>query len=191
MSASSSGFRLLGLSGSIRRESTNTVILRTLAGRLTGGTTLDLFPLNDIPLYNGDLDGEMLPAPVRALKEAITRCDGLILCSPEYNHGMPGVLKNALDWVSRPVFNSPLKDKPALLMTSSPGYVGGARAHVQMAETLASTLSRVVARPQVVIAGVMQKIADGKLVDEAAITFCLDAIDDLLKEIRLLSRQAA
>jgi chromate reductase len=191
MSASSSGFRLLGLSGSIRRDSTNTVILRTLAGRLTGGTTLDLFPLNDIPLYNGDLDGEVSPAPVRALKEAIARCDGLILCSPEYNHGMPGVLKNALDWVSRPVFNSPLKDKPVLLMTSSPGYVGGARAHVQMAETLASTLSRVVARPQVVIAGVMQKIVDGKLVDEAAITFCLDAIDDLLKEIRLLLRQSA
>jgi chromate reductase len=182
---------LLGLSGSIRRGSTNTVILRTLAARLAGGATLDLFPLNDIPLYNGDLDGELLPAPVRALKEAITRCDGLILCSPEYNHGMPGVLKNALDWVSRPVFNSPLKNKPALLMTSSPGYVGGARAHAQMAETLASALSRVVARPQVVIAGVMQKIADGKLVDEAAITFCLDAIDDLLKEIRLLSLQPA
>ena len=75
------------------------------------------------------------------------------------------------------------------MMTSSPGYVGGARAHVQMAETLASTLSRVVARPQVVIAGVMQKIAGGRLVDEDTIQFCLAAIDDLLGEIRLLSLQ--
>jgi chromate reductase len=101
------------------------------------------------------------------------------------------VLKNALDWASRPAFASPLRNKPSLLMTSSPGYVGGARAHAQMQETLVSVLARVVVRPQVVIAGVMQKIVDGKLVDESTIKFCLNAIDDLLEEIHLLSRQMA
>jgi chromate reductase, NAD(P)H dehydrogenase (quinone) len=185
------GFRLLGLSGSIRQGSANTIILRTLAERLDGGTSLMVFPLDDVPLYNSDLEGERLPDSVRALKDAIAQSDGIILCSPEYNHGMSGVLKNALDWASRPAFASPLKNKPSLLMTSSPGYVGGARAHAQMQETLASTLARVVVRPQVVIAGVTHKIVDGKLVDEITIKFCLEAIDDLLREIGLLSPQSA
>jgi chromate reductase, NAD(P)H dehydrogenase (quinone) len=191
MAASDEHFRLLGISGSIRQGSTNTVILRTLAERLDGRASLTLFPLNDVPLYNGDLDGERMPEPVRALKNAIAQSHGIILCSPEYNHGMSGVLKNALDWASRPAFASPLKGKPSLLMTSSPGYVGGARAHLQMQETLVSSLARVVVRPQVVIAGVMQKITDGRLADESSIKFCLEAIDDLIKEIRLLSRQEA
>jgi chromate reductase len=183
------GFRLLGLSGSIRQGSANTIILRTLAERLDRGASLFVFPLNDVPLYNSDLEGERLPDSVRALKDAIAQSDGIILCSPEYNHGMSGLLKNALDWASRPAFASPLKNKPSLLMTSSPGYVGGARAHAQMQETLASALARVVVRPQVVIAGVVQKILDGKLVDEITIKFCLEAIDDLLREIGLLSQQ--
>ena len=184
----SSGVKLLGLSGSIRKASTNTIILRSLAERLGAKASMTVFPLNDVPVYNGDLEGEHLPDAVRALKAAITEADGLILCAPEYNHGIPGMLKNALDWASRPVFVSPLRDKPVLLMTSSPGYVGGARAHAQMHETLASTLSRVVLRPQVVIAGVTQKIVDGKLADTATIDFCLQAIDDLLAEISRVAR---
>ena len=182
---------LLGLSGSIREASTNTAILETLAEKLGAKASLTVFPLNDIPLYNSDLEGDALPQPVHALKEAIAKNNGLILASPVYNHGMSGVLKNALDWASRPALASPLRNKPTLLMTSSSGYVGGARAHAQMQETLASALARVIARPQVVIAGVAQKIVDGRLVDEASLNFCLDAIDDLLAEIRLLERAAA
>jgi chromate reductase, NAD(P)H dehydrogenase (quinone) len=191
MPVSDAGFRLLGLSGSIRQGSANTIILHTLAERLDDGTSLMVFPLDDVPLYNSDLEGERLPASVGALKDGIAQSDGIILCSPEYNHGMSGVLKNALDWASRPAFASPLKNKPSLLMTSSPGYVGGARAHAQMQETLASALARVVVRPQVVIAEVMQKIVDGKLVDEITLKFCLEAIDDLLREIGLLSPKTA
>jgi chromate reductase len=162
-----------------------------LAEHLGTKASLSLFPLDHVPLYNADLDGERLPHPVRALKDAIALSDGLVLCSPEYNHGMSGVLKNALDWASRPGFASPLKNKPALLLASSPGYTGGARAHAQMRETLAAALARVVARPQVAIAGVTQKIVDGKLVDTATIRFCIDAIDDLLAEIGSLSHLVA
>ena len=96
--------RLLGLSGSIRKASTNTAILQTLAERLGPKASLTVFPLNEIPLYDQDFDGDATPASVRALKQAIAESDGLVLCSPEYNHGMPGVLKNALDWASRPAF---------------------------------------------------------------------------------------
>ena len=184
-------FHLLGLSGSIRRDSTNTAILRTLGEHLGDKASLSLFPLDHIPLYNADLEGELLPQPVQALKDAIARSDGLVLCSPEYNHGMPGVLKNALDWASRPGFASPLKNKPALILASSPGYTGGARAHAQMRETLAAALARVVARPQVAIAGVTQKIVDGKLIDKDTVKFCIDAIDDLLSEIRSLAHVVA
>jgi chromate reductase len=183
--------RLLGFSGSIRKASTNTAILETLAERLGPKAVLTIFPLNDIPIYNQDLEGDATPASVRAMKQAIAESDGLILCTPEYNHGIPGILKNALDWASRPAFASPLRNKPALTMTSSPGFVGGVRAHAQMNETLASTMARVIARPQVVIAGVAQKIVDGRLVDEMSVKFCMEAIDDLLAEIRLLQRQAA
>src|SRR5260370_41486106 len=87
----SSPIRLLAISGSIRRGSTNTIILRTLQERLGARAEMTLFPLNDIPPYNAELEGENLPAPVRALKHAIAQKDGLGLCSPEYHYGMSAV----------------------------------------------------------------------------------------------------
>jgi chromate reductase, NAD(P)H dehydrogenase (quinone) len=184
-------FRLLGLSGSIRQGSVNTAILRSLGERLGDAAELSVFPLNDVPMYNGDLESPALPEAVQALKDAISACDGMILCTPEFNHGIPGVLKNAIDWASRPAMASPLRGKPVLLMTSSPGFVGGARVHAQLVDCMTATLARVVVRPQVVIAGVLQKMADGRLVDETTLQFCLDAIDDLIKEIRLQAVAAA
>jgi chromate reductase len=106
------------------------------------------------------------------------------MVSPEYNHGMSGVLKNALDWASRPHGLSVLKSKPVLTMTTSPAFTGGVRAQQQMNETLASILARPVFRPQIVIGGVHQKVRDGRLIDEAALSFALAGVDDLIEEIR-------
>mgnify|MGYP001304189083 CR=1 FL=1 len=178
--------RLLGLSGNIRRDSYCTAVLQTLRTALGDKADLTIFPLHEIPLYNPDEDGERAPQAVRALREAIARSDGLIIISPEYNYGMSGVLKNALDWASRPAMQSPARGKPTLIMSASPAYTGGARAHAQMRETLASMLARVIARPQVVVASVHEKIRDGRLVNEVALRFALAAVDDLLREIRLL-----
>jgi chromate reductase len=180
--------RLLGLSGSLRRASANTAVLRTLEQALAPKAELTIFPLDEVPPYNPDRDGENAPEAVSALKGAIAASDGLIVISPEYNYGMSGVLKNALDWASRPAMKSPLKGKPALIMTASPAFTGGVRAQHQLRETLAATLARVVARPQVVIAGVHEKVRDGRLVDEAALRFALEAVDDLLAEIALVRR---
>jgi chromate reductase len=177
--------RLLGLSGSLRRQSHCTAVLRTIAEALPEGLALELFPLHDVPLYDQDRDGEDAPEAVRALRGAIAAADGLAVISPEYNYGMSGVLKNALDWASRPAMRSPLKGKPTLLMTASPGFTGGARAQVQLRETLAATLARTVVRPQVVIAGVHEKVRDGRLVDEATLRFALEAVQDLVREIRV------
>ncbi len=180
--------RLFGLSGSIRRHSYCTTVLQTLKENLTGKADLTIFPLNEIPPYDPDLDSENTPMSAVAMRDAIGDSDGLIVISPEYNYGMSGVLKNALDWASRPAMQSPVKGKPILIMTASPAFTGGVRAQHDMRETLSGMLGRVIARPQVVIATVHEKVRDGRLADAAALTFALAAVDDLLAEIQLLHR---
>lgn len=178
--------RIMGISGSLRAASSNTAVLRTLQEAMPDGASMDLWPLHEIPLYNQDMDGPDLPAAVRSFKQAVAACDAIVICSPEYNFGMPGVLKNALDWASRPAFASPLKDKPVLLISASPAFTGGVRAQAQLRETLSGTLSRVIARPPVVIAAVHTKLADGRLSDDTNLKFATDAVADLIAEVRLL-----
>jgi chromate reductase, NAD(P)H dehydrogenase (quinone) len=182
-------FRLLGLSGSLRRSSNSTAVLRglqdALAARVAPGVALNIFSLLGVPLYNEDDDGEQAPESVRNLRSAIETSDGVIMISPEYNYGMSGVLKNALDWASRPYGRSTLSGKPALTITGSPAFTGGVRAQHQMNETLVSIPVRLVLRPQIVIGGVHEKVRDGRLVDEAALRFALAGVDDLLDEVRL------
>jgi len=186
-------FRLLGLSGSLRRASNSTAVLRGLQDALGFRAALDILPPHAIPLYNEDDDAEHAPESVRSLRSAIDASDGMIMISPEYNHGMSGVLKNALDWASRPYGRSVLKSKPVLTMTASPGFTGGVRAQQQMNETLASIPARPVFRPQIVIGGVHEKVRDGRLIDEAALSFALAGVDDLIEEIRAVGsvRKAA
>jgi chromate reductase, NAD(P)H dehydrogenase (quinone) len=176
--------RLLGLSGSLRRASNSTAVLRGLQDALAPRAALNIFPLHEMPLYNDDDDGEQAPESARALRSAIETNDGVIMVSPEYNHGMSGVLKNALDWASRPFGRSALRGKPVLTITALPAFTGGVRAQQQMNETLASIPARLVLRPQIVIGGVHEKVRDGCLVDEAALRFALAGVDDLLEEIR-------
>jgi chromate reductase, NAD(P)H dehydrogenase (quinone) len=184
MAASKRQFCLLGLSGSLRRASNSTAVLRGLQDALGLRAALDIFPLHAIPLYNEDDDAEHAPESVRALRSAIEASDGVIMISPEYNHGMSGVLKNALDWASRPFGRSALKSKPVLTMTASRAFTGGVRAQQQMNETLASIPASPVFRPQIVIGGVHEKVRDGRLIDEAALSFALAGVDDLIEEIR-------
>jgi chromate reductase len=176
-------FRLLGLSGSLRRASNSTAVLRGLRDALGPRAALDIFPLHGMPLYNEDDDAGHAPESVHALRSAIEASDGVIMISPEYNHGMSGVLKNALDWASRPYGRSVLKSKPVLTMTASPAFTGGVRAQQQMNETLASIPARPVLRPQIVIGGVHEKVRDGRLIDEAVLGFALAGVDDLIEEI--------
>ena len=176
--------RLLGLSGSLRRASSSTAVLHSLQDALASKAVLDIFPLHGIPLYNEDDDGEHAPEQVRALRSVIATSDGVIMISPEYNHGMSGVLKNALDWASRPFGRSTLVRKPVLTMTASPAFTGGVRAQQQMNETLVAIPARPVLRPQIVIGGVHEKVRDGRLIDETVLNFVLAGVDDLLEEIR-------
>jgi chromate reductase len=173
--------RLLGLSGSLRRASNSTAVLRGLQDALAPEARLDIFSLHGLPLYNEDEDGEHAPESVRALRSAIETTDGVIMVSPEYNHGMSGVLKNSLDWASRPYGRSVLRGKPVRRYFAA--FHGGVRA-AENEKTLASIPARPVLRPQIVIGGVHEKVSDGRLVDEATLRFALAGVDDLLSEIR-------
>jgi chromate reductase len=120
------------------------------------------------------------------LRQAVGRCDGLVIVTPEYNYGMPGVLKNALDWVSRPYRQSAIVGKPVLAISVSPAVTGGVRAQGQLHMTLLGMSARIVPGPQVVIGSARDKIRDGCLIDEATLAFARDAIGRLLDEIRML-----
>ncbi len=172
---------LVGISGSLREGSYNTVILNSLAERLTGTATMDVISIGDLPHYSEDLDIGGGPEAVAAFRSVIARADGVVIATPEYNHGIPGSLKNALDWASRPYGRAALFGKDVFTITSSPGAVGGARAHAQLNETLASIAARVVLRPQSVVSGVANKVENGKLTDETVLTFLLAGVDDLLR----------
>ncbi len=174
---------LLAISGSLRRGSYNGAILATLGDAVAAKATLQVFPLNDVPLYDQDADTDTPPAAVADLRAAIGAADGIVIASPEYNHGMSGVLKNALDWASRPHGRATLTGKPVFTLTASPGAVGGARAHAQLNETLASIGARVVLRPQAVVGAVHEKIADGRLTDTRTLDFLVAGIDDLIADI--------
>jgi len=179
--------QLVAISGSIRRASNCTAVLRSLQPLLPPDVALQIVPLDDIPPYNADLDGDAPPEAVARLKSAIAGADGLVLCSPEYNYGMPGVLKNAIDWASRPGFASPLRGKPALIMTASPGTAGGVRAQAQIRDALAATLARPLVLQHVAIANVASRIQDGRLVDATTLDFIGVALGELLDEIALLA----
>jgi chromate reductase len=108
---------LLGISGSLRKASHCTAILQNIAGLTESRATLEIFPLDAVPLYNQDLDNESPPQPVTALRQAIDCSAGRVIVTPEYNYGMSGVLKNALDWASRPYGKSKLKGKTVLTIS--------------------------------------------------------------------------
>ncbi len=184
--AATKPIRLLGFAGSLRRASNSRAVLASLADTLTPRAAMTILDLKPIPPYDADEDGERKPESVVAFKKAIAEADGLVIVSPEYNYGMPGVLKNAIDWASRPAFNSVMKDKPTLVITNSPGILGGARAQAQIRDALLAVLARVVLGPQVTIPQVGEKLRDGRLVDEMTLKLSHEAIDRLLAEVALL-----
>jgi chromate reductase len=135
---------------------------------LPEGAALTVRSLADIPLYNGDLDVDGGPASVRALKAEIDAAEGLIIATPEYNYGVPGVLKNAIDWVSRPAYESVLVGKPVAIVGAAPGLVGTARAQGQLRNVLFGTLAEVFPHPEVLLGQAQQRMNDGKLTDETS-----------------------
>jgi chromate reductase len=182
---------LIGMSGSLRAGSYSNAVIATLREKFAGRADLRLYDLAPIPPYNQDFEGDKRPPSVKRLLADIEAADGLVLCAPEFNHSIPGVLKNAIDWASRPSFQSVLAYKPVAIMATSRGPLGGARCLEHMKVALDSCLARVTLAREVVISACETKIRDGRLVDETSLGFACGAVEALLKEIALWRAAAA
>jgi len=159
--------KLLGISGSIRKGSYNTKLLHSAAECLPQGVSINIIDCAELPLYNSELDLDSKPEAVQRLLSAIGESDGLLIATPEYNYSIPGVLKNALDWASRPAYKSALAKKPAGIFSVSPSAVGGARVQVHLRDVLSSTLTPVLPAPHFLVPLAKEKFdQDGRLIDE-------------------------
>jgi chromate reductase len=138
--------RVLGISGSLRRDSHNTELLRAAAKLLPSGVEFELYEgLKDIPPFNED-EEHNAPAAVHDLRERIGAVDAVLFATPEYNHSIPGVLKNALDWVSRPIETNTLRNKPVAVIGASTGMFGAVWAQAELRKVLSAIGARVIDR---------------------------------------------
>jgi chromate reductase len=177
---------VLGIAGSLRAGSFNAALLRAAAALAPEGVAVEEYPgLRDIPPYDADLDVDPPPAPVADLRARIRNADGLLIATPEYNYGVPGVLKNAIDWASRPADRSVLLRKPVALMSAAPGAFGGVRAQLSLRQSLLWTDSDLVTKPEVMVFAARQRFdADGNLTDEAVEALLRRLLDALAEKIR-------
>jgi chromate reductase len=159
--------RVLGISGSLRRDSYNSGLLRTAAGMLPAGAELELFDgLKAIPPYDADDDVEGGgPEAVRTLRTALADADAVLVATPEYNASIPGVLKNALDWASRPHATNPLRGKPVAVVGASTGMFGAVWAQADTRKVLSTIGARVLDRELPVAEADERFDADGRLLD--------------------------
>ena len=161
--------RVLGISGSLRSGSYNRALLRAARELAPAGMEIVDFDLRELPFYDGDVEAAGDPASVHAFKDAIRAADALLIATPEYNRGIPGVLKNAVDWASRPPLGSPLTGKPVAITGASTGLGGTARAQEQLRAALEFSRADVLAQPEVLVPEAYLSIDDeGRLVDEDA-----------------------
>jgi chromate reductase len=159
--------KILVIVGSLRRAALSRKLAEAAVSLAPEGTQLELIDGRDLPHYDQDLDGEQKPEPVRKRVEQLNASDALLFVCPEFNYGIPGSLKNLVDWASRPAFRSPLKGKPALILGLSIAPSGGARAHVQLSSVLAGTLTPVFVGPSFLVPTAHEKFdSDGALSDE-------------------------
>jgi chromate reductase, NAD(P)H dehydrogenase (quinone) len=159
--------RILGISGSLRKASYNTAALKAAAELAPEGVTIELADLSAIPMYNPDLEAAGLPQAVLAFKAQIEQADAVWFAMPEYNFSISGVLKNALDWVSRPSSGTPLNGKPAAIMGATGGVLGTARSQYHLRQIGVGLNILFLNKPEVFIARVQDKFdATGKLGDD-------------------------
>jgi chromate reductase len=165
---------VISICGSLRKGSYNRMVMNALPALAPEGMKIsEAPPLNEFPLYNADIQNSTgFPAPVQKLADAIRAADGVIINTPEYNFGVPGGLKNAIDWVSR-LQNQPFIGKPVALQSASPGPVGGARVQYDLRRTMVFLDAMTLNKPEIFIGNCAQRIDDktGKITDEQTVGF--------------------
>lgn len=178
--------RILGIAGSLRRESYNRAALRAAAQLVPEGATLDIVELDGIPGFNQD-EEQRPPAAVVDLKRRIRAADAVLIVTPEYNYSVPGVLKNAIDWVSRPYGDSAWAGKPVAIMGASVGTIGTARAQYHLRQIFVFLNMFPINQPEVMIGNAATRFdAQGNLVDEATKGFVRQLLENLVAWTRQL-----
>jgi chromate reductase len=166
-----SDLKVLGISGSLRKNSFNTAALRTCAELMPAGMTMSYARIDDIPLFNQDVFDAGLPEPAKRFRAEVAAADGLLIASPEYNFSVTAALKNAIDWGSRAP-NQVFQDKPIAIFSATTGPVGGARNQYDLRRILSQLWGHVLPRPEVFIGNAPSKFdAQGRLTDEATRKF--------------------
>jgi chromate reductase, NAD(P)H dehydrogenase (quinone) len=172
---------VLGISGSLRQGSYNSMALRAAQKLAPPGMTITIADIRPIPLYDEDVRTAGVPAAVQALKDQVRAADAILLVTPEYNFSIPGVLKNAIDWLSRPP-EQPFDGKPLAIMGASTGPVGTARVQYHLRQVMGALNAFMVAKPEVFIGNCASKFNEqGELTDETTARFIGDLLVSLQK----------
>jgi chromate reductase len=173
--------RILGIAGSLREASYNRSLLRAARELMPAGVELAEYEIGTLPFYDGDVEAAGDPESVVRLKQAIRDADALLIATPEYNRGVPGVLKNAVDWASRPPLGSPLTGKPVAIMGASTGRGGTARAQEQLRAALEFSRATVLEQPEVLVPEAFMRFDEhGELVDPGIRAELAELVDSLV-----------
>lgn len=176
--------RVVGIVASLRKGSYNRLLMRAAEQELPADMQLEQVEIADIPFYDGDVEAAGLPAPVERFKAQLRAADALLIATPEYNYSIPGLLKNALDWASRPAGQSALAGKALAVIGASTGMLGTARAQIQLRQLALGLDVQVANRPEVLLGQAAAKFdAQGDLTDENARTL----LRNLLLTLRTLA----
>ena len=187
-----SRFHLVGIAGSVRAGSYNDLLLRAAGEVLPDDAELEVVRIDSLPFYNQDLEGICVPEEVEAFRAAIRAADGLVIATPEYNYSMPGVLKNAIEWASRPVTGPALAGKPVALMGASAGAFGTIRAQLALRQVFAGTNNPVVNRPEVLVGMAASKFDEnGRLTDAQTLAFLRQSMLSFVEYLRTAGALAA
>src|SRR4030065_1756844 len=171
---------ILGFAGSLRKNSYNKALLRAAMELLPTDAKLEIFDLEGIPPFNQDFETQM-PEKVKEFKAKIKAADAILIATPEYNYSIPGVLKNAIDWASRPYGDNSFEGKPVAVMSASTGMLGGARAQYQLRQVFVFLNMHPVNRPEVFVTFANQKFDEkGKLTDEKTKEFIKELLEALV-----------
>ncbi len=166
-SSAGGAINVAGFAGSLRKASFNRALLRAAVELAPAGMTIEVLEIRGIPVYDADVEAEGDPAPVAEFKRAVDAADGLLIATPEYNYGVPGVTKNVIDWASRPPRKSVLDGKPVAVMGATPGMWGTARGQAQLRQAFTFTNSYAMQQPEILVARAGEKFdAGGRLVDD-------------------------
>lgn len=171
---------ILGFAGSLRKDSYNKALLRVAVELAPKKVKFEVFDLEGIPPFNQDLENKM-PQRVKEFKAKIKAADAILIVTPEYNYSVPGVLKNAIDWASRPYGDNAFEDKPVGVMSASTGMLGGARAQYHLRQTFVFLNAHPLNRPEVIVPFAYEKIDEkGKVTDKKAREKIKELLDALV-----------